>query len=120
MPISTYLVDQIAVGAFVDDSNLHGLPSYAAPVVVAARIEDRARTVRKQDGTTVTVTAWVVTNAMDLGPRDRIWLAPSAGHNAPRTFPPGYVFLDSDARTPVEWKRARRRGGTDGHVDLSL
>lgn len=120
MVLANFMVDELAVGAFVDDDNLHGLPTYAAPVVIRARIEERTRTVRQQDGTLLHFSTWIATDNLDIGPRDRVWVPPSAGHNAPRVFPPGFVYVDADARTPQEFQRARRRAGGRGFAQFFL
>lgn len=117
MDITRYLHDEIAVATFVSDDNLDGLPTYSAPVVHRARIENGLKTLRNPDGTTVDTTTSVATRAT-IGPRDRVWFAPDI-EPGPRTFSPGPLNLsDNDARSPLVVNHARDRLGTQGHWEL--
>jgi hypothetical protein len=119
MTFDDYMIDEIAVASFVDDDNVDQIPTYLAPVVVPARIEERRRELRRADGTTITTETDVATRATVVE-RDRVWTAPFAGHDTPRTFPPGFVFYDADARSPRRLVNARRMAGSGGHVEFSV
>lgn len=116
MVLRRYLVDEIAVAAFVGDDGLDGLPTYGEPVVHAARIEEKAKRIEKADGTTVDATTWIATEAV-IGDRDRVWTAPMNGNDV-RTFPPGFVFVDADARTLSSSTYARRQNGRGGFGEV--
>jgi len=111
------MVDEIAVGAFTGDDNTHGLPTYAAPVIVKARIEEKFRMIRGADGQTRKVDTGITT-MRPIGYRDRIWVAPFGGNNAARVFPPSPVYIDSDAKSPVVVQNARKMIGNDGHFEV--
>lgn len=119
MPITNYMVDEIAVGVYQGDDNLDGVPSYAAPVVARARIEEKLRTFRKADGTMVSTETDIAT-VWPVKVRDRVWMAPFVSNSLPRTFPPGFVYRDSDARTPKIMNDARKMSGNDGHTEVSF
>ena len=119
MSIANYMVDEIAVGAYAGrDANQ--VPSYSAPVVVRARIEEGDRIVRRSTGELVVVNTTIAT-LHHVSPQDRVWLAPFAGNDSPRVFAsPLPTLVDSDARTPKTVVNARGMSGTGGHTELTL
>ncbi len=116
MSIERYMVDEIAIGAFIGDDTADGTPSFAAPLVVKARVEEDAKLIRKADGTSQRVTTWFAT--MDpIGPRDRVWIAPVSSVGA-RIFPDGFVFLDVDSQVPISAWNGGMRDGRDRHAEF--
>lgn len=117
MSIARYMVDQIAVGVFVDSDNRHRKPVYATTVITNARIEEKISTVRSADGTLRKVNT-VITTMMPIGYRDRVWMAPFASNNSRRLFPEDFEFVDADAKTPVLVANARKMRGNGGHFEV--
>lgn len=119
MSVAGFLVDEIAVAPFAGDDDVDQTPSYGATVVHPARIEEGLVERRSSAGSTVEQVTVVATLAA-VTARDRVWLAPSAGNAAPRTFPVGFVYVDADARSPVSITSAREKSGGGGHVEFRL
>lgn len=117
MLIDAFLVDEIAVEPFTGDVNVDGAPTYGARVVHPARVEEILREVRGASGKTVRLVTVVATRGT-ISSQDRVWIAPSAGPDLPRTFPVGFVFVDADARSPESITRARRKAGDGGHTEF--
>lgn len=119
MTLADYMVDEIAVTPFTGDDDVDQTPSYGARVVYRARVEEGLVERRTSAGTVVEQVTVVATEA-SVSDRDRVWVAPFAGNNLPRTFPVGFVFVDADARSPRSVTNARRMAGGGGHVEFRL
>lgn len=119
MVLDRYLVDEIAVARFIADDGLDAVVRYSDPEIHLARIEEKTRTIRREDGTTVDSTTVIATRA-DIGERDRVWCAPMNGNERARLFPAGFIFVDADARTPLARVYARRVHGNRGFGEVAL
>lgn len=119
MPITRFMCDEIAVSVFLEADNVRRQGSWAAPVIAKARVEEITKTTRSADGTTIPLSTWFATT-QPVGALDRVWIAPFIGNNSPRKFPPGFVYVDADARSPVLIENVRKMRGNDGHFEVSF
>lgn len=101
--------DEIRIDVLASDADPYGAKTWTPGAISRARVEDKVSTLRLPDGTQITSTLAIITDAL-CPAGARVWVAPASTSGAPRRFGSFVFGPDKGWREPLFVKAAHMPG----------